>query len=68
MPNFDAQNTDSENAKPAPKSVSRDNDLKVSQRGSAQQVAREDNRDTKGRSDIGWTDRPGGQNPGASIK
>jgi hypothetical protein len=68
MPNFDAQNTDRENSKPAPKSVSRDNDLKVSQRGSTQEVAREDNRDTQGRSDVGWNPREGGKNPGATIK
>lgn len=41
MPNFDAQNTDRENSKPSPKSVARDNDLTVSQRGSLQDIARE---------------------------
>lgn len=47
MPDFNAQNTDAENSKPSPKSVSRDNDLKVNGRGGLQDVAAEDPRDTK---------------------
>jgi hypothetical protein len=44
MSSFDGQNTDSQNAKPCPVSVPRDNDLKVSQRGSIQSIANEDYR------------------------
>lgn len=38
---FNAQNTDAENSKPCPNAVSRDNDLKVSSAGSAQEIARD---------------------------
>lgn len=41
MPKFDAQNTDRENAKSAPKSVVRDNDLKVNGKGGLQDIALE---------------------------
>lgn len=37
----DAQHTDRENAKPCPKSVSRDNDLRVNGAGGAQDIARQ---------------------------
>lgn len=39
MPNFDAQHTDAQNAKAAPKAVSRDNDLTSKDQGSAQDIA-----------------------------
>lgn len=42
MANFDAQNTDRENSKSAPKSVARDNALKSSTLGSLQSNARYD--------------------------
>jgi hypothetical protein len=41
MPDFNAQNTDAENAKAAPKCTARDNDLKKSSRGSLQSIAGE---------------------------
>ena len=41
MPDFNAQNTDRENAKAPLKSRVRDNDLKVNGRGGLQDVARE---------------------------
>lgn len=41
MPDFNAQNTDRENSKPCPKSVSRDNDLRVNGMGSQQDIARQ---------------------------
>lgn len=41
MSKHDAQHTDRENNKPVPKSVARDNDLKVNGRGGLQDVARE---------------------------
>ena len=41
MPNFNSQHTDAENSKATPASVARDNDLKVTQRGSLQSIARE---------------------------
>lgn len=46
MPSFDAQNTDAENNRPVPKSVSRDNDLKRNGRGGLQDIASEEPRDT----------------------
>ncbi len=42
MPDFNAQNTDAENAKSPPKSVVRDNALSSTSRGSAQKIAQED--------------------------
>lgn len=44
MSKFDAQHTDRENSKPAPKSVARDEALRSSSRGSLQNIAREDTR------------------------
>ena len=41
MADFNAQNTDQENAKAAPKSVARDEMLSKSAAGSAQKIARE---------------------------
>jgi hypothetical protein len=61
MANFNAQNTDAENAKSTPKATDVGGVTLVKQ-SSAQEIAREDNRDTNdGR-------REGGENPGASIK
>ena len=47
MPDFNAQNTDAENAKATPKSVVRDNDLRVNGKGGLQDVARQDPRDQR---------------------
>jgi len=41
MPDFNAQNTDSENSKSAPSSSVRDNDLKVNGVGGIQDIARD---------------------------
>lgn len=41
MADFNCQNTDRENDKPAPKSVVRDNDLRVNGVGGLQDIARD---------------------------
>lgn len=41
MPDFNAQNTDAENAKPVPSSSARDNDLTVNGVGGQQDIARD---------------------------
>lgn len=70
MPDFNAQNTDSENAKGIP-SVTNRGGVKLVSSKSAQAIAREDNRDTKngaGEGNRSFSSREGGENPGASIK
>ena len=46
MPDFNSQNTDAENNKPVPKSVSRDNDLTINGSRGVQDWAADDPRDT----------------------